>query len=181
MGKPVFVHCNSAADVLAAIRGGADVVVHTTPMSPWDETILAAMKDRRVALNPTLHVWKYQARHVRVSTQERLTRTGVDQLRSWAAAGGGVVFGTDIGAVDSDPAEEYALMAEAGMTFRDILASLTTTPAGRFGDSERLGRIAPGLEADLVVLKDDPASDVRALDSVQYTLRAGKVVYRAAG
>lgn len=177
-GKPVFVHCNSASDVVAALRGGADVVVHTTPLSPWDESIRTAMKERRAALNPTLHIWKHQARHVRISTQERLTRTSVLQLRSWVGAGGAVVFGTDIGAVDSDPAEEYALMADAGMTFRDILASLTTTPAGRFGDSDRLGRIADGFEADLVILRDDPAKNVRAFDSVQYTLRSGKFIYR---
>jgi cytosine/adenosine deaminase-related metal-dependent hydrolase len=91
-------------------------------------------------------------RHDRVSTQEHLVSTAVGQLRAWLADGGMVLFGTDLGAVDPDPAEEYALMAEAGMSFRQILASLTTTPAERFGDSSRLGRIARGLQADLVVL-----------------------------
>jgi len=36
-----------------------------------------------------------------------------------------------------------------------------------------------GLQADLVVLQGDPAKDIRALTSVRYTLRAGKVIYRA--
>jgi imidazolonepropionase-like amidohydrolase len=71
------------------------------------------------------------------------------------------------------------LMAQAGMSFRQILASLTTAPAGRFGASKQLGRIAAGLEADLVVLKDDPSRNIRALAAVQYTLRAGKIIYRA--
>jgi imidazolonepropionase-like amidohydrolase len=177
-GKPVFVHCNSAADVLAAIQDGADVVVHTTPRSPWDDTILAAMKEKRVALNPTLHIWEYQARHDRRSAQEKITKTTVGQLRAWFSSGGAVVFGTDIGAVDSDPGGEYALMAEAGMNFRQILASLTTAPAERFGDSKQSARVAPGLQADLVVLKDDPSKNVRALAAVQYTLRAGKIIYR---
>jgi hypothetical protein len=39
---------------------------------------------------------------------------------------------------DYDPTDEYALMAEAGMTFRQILASLTTAPAERFGASKQL-------------------------------------------
>src|SRR5207248_4518995 len=39
-GKPVFVHPNSGADVLSAVRAGVDIVAHTTPLSgPWDETI----------------------------------------------------------------------------------------------------------------------------------------------
>jgi imidazolonepropionase-like amidohydrolase len=180
LGKPVFVHPNSGADVLAAVRGGVDVVGHTTPHSgPWDETILAAMKERRVALTPTLTLWKYYARHDRISAQDQIVNTEIGQLRAWVDSGGTVLFGNDLGAVDYDPSEEYALMAAAGMTFRQILASLTTAPAERFGDSNRLGRIAPGLEADLVVLRDDPAKNIQALTGVRYTVRAGKVIYRA--
>jgi len=55
LGKPVFVHPNSDVDVMAALRGGVDIIAHTTPRSgPWDEAILEAMKKRRVALTPTL-------------------------------------------------------------------------------------------------------------------------------
>jgi len=180
LGKPVFVHPNSGADVLAAVRGGVDIIGHTTPHSgPWDETILAAMKERRVALTPTLTLWKYYARHDRISTQEQVAATAIGQLRAWLAVGGTVLFGTDLGAVDYDPGEEYALMAEAGMSFRQILASLTTAPAERFGESKQLGRIAAGFQADLIVLQDDPSNNIRALPAVQYTLRAGKIIYRA--
>ena len=70
-------------------------------------------------------------------------------------------------------------MAQAG-TFRQILASLTTAPAERFGESKHLGRVAVGFLADLVVLKDDPAKNIRVLTDVQYTLRHGKIMYRAA-
>jgi imidazolonepropionase-like amidohydrolase len=90
-----------------------------------------------------------------------------------------VLFGNDLGAVDDDPTEEYIRMAEAGMSFRQILASLTTAPAERFRESWRLGRVAPGLDADLVVLKDDASRDVKALAAVRYTLRAGKIVHAA--
>ncbi len=180
LGNPVFVHPNSGADLLAAVRGGVDVIAHTTPSSgPWDVTILAAMKERRVALTPTLTLWKYYARHDRLSAQEQITRTAIGQLRAWLASGGTVLFGTDVGAVEYDPSEEYAWMAEAGMSFRQILASLTTAPAERFGESKQLGRVAAGFQADLVVLKDDPSKNIRALTAVQYTLRAGKIIYRA--
>jgi len=178
--KPVFVHPNRGADVLAAVRGGVDVIGHTTPASgPWDEAILAAMKEQGAALTPTLTLWKYLLRHDRISTQEKSVNTAIGQLRAWLASGGTVLFGTDLGAVDYDPSDEYALMAEAGMSFRQILASLTAVPAERFGESKQLGRIATGLQADLVVLKDDPSKSIRALAGVQYTMRAGKIIYRA--
>jgi imidazolonepropionase-like amidohydrolase len=180
-GKPVFVHPNNAADVLTAVRGGVDIVAHTTPHSgPWDETLLTAMKERRVALTPTLTLWKYYLRHDRLSAQEKVTETEIGQLRAWLAAGGTVLFGTDLGAVEYDPTEEYALMSEAGMTFPQILASLTTAPTERFGDANKLGRIAAGLQADLAVFHQDPAINLRALAHVKYTLRAGTTIYRAA-
>jgi len=180
-GKPVFVHPNNATDVLSAVRGGVDIVAHTTPHSgPWDETLLAAMKEHRVALTPTLTLWKYYARHDRLSAQEKVTDTEIGQLRAWLAAEGTVLFGSDLGAVEYDPTEEYALMSEAGMTFPQILASLTTNPAERFGDANKRGRIAAGLQADLAVFHQDPAVNLRALAHAKYTLRAGKIIYRAA-
>ena len=57
------------------------------------------------------------------------------------------------------------------MSFREILASLTTAPAERFGKSKELGRVAPGLRADLTVFKD-------VFTDVKYTLRDGKITYR---
>jgi hypothetical protein len=75
--------------------------------------------------------------------------------------------------------EEYELMAQAGMDVRQILASLTTAPAERFGDSRRVGRIAQGFAADLVVLDKDPSENVRAFAAVRYAIRDGKVIYQS--
>jgi imidazolonepropionase-like amidohydrolase len=180
MSKPVFIHPTNGADVLAAVQAGVDVLAHTTPSSgPWDETTLTAMKDRGVAVTPTLTVWKELLRHDRISVQEQSVRTSVAQLRAWVGVGGTVLFGNDLGATGYDPGEEYALMVESGMSFPQILASLTTAPAERFGESARLGRVVPGFIADLVVVRGDPSNDIRALLAVHYTLRDGKIVYRA--
>ena len=180
--KPVFVHPTNRDGLLAAVRGGVDVIAHTTPQSgPWDETVLSAMRQAKVALIPTLKAWKYLLRHDRASLGDASVRTSTGQLRAWLASQGVILFGTDVGGIDDyDPSDEYALMAEAGMTFRQILASLTTAPAGRFGDTDRLGRIVPGLAADLVVLSGDPSRDVRAFAAVRYTIREGKLIYQAA-
>ncbi|HYL63525.1 MAG TPA: amidohydrolase family protein [Candidatus Methylomirabilis sp.] len=179
-GKLAFVHPNSGADILTAVRAGVDIIGHTTPQSgPWDHELLAAMKRRGVALTPTLTIWKYYARHDRISAQEQIVNTELGQLRTWLASSGVVLFGSDLGAIDYDPIEEYSLMSGAGMDFRQILAALTTAPAGRFGDASHLGRITPGYQADLVVLAGDPAKNLHALTAVQYTLRAGKIIYRA--
>lgn len=179
-GKPVFVHPNTGADVLTALCAGVDIIAHTTPHSgPWDETLLAVMKERRPALIPTLWIWKWYARHDRESAQGGIVDAEVGQLRAWIANGGAVLFGTDLGAVDPDPIEEYELMARAGMNFEEILASLTTAPAERFGRPHDSGRLAAGFPADLTVLNGDPAKNLPALTSVRYTFRDGKIIYQA--
>jgi imidazolonepropionase-like amidohydrolase len=180
-GKPVFVHPTTTDGLMASVRAGVDVLAHTTPQSgPWNESVLAAMSQARVALIPTLSFWRYQVRHERISVADSLEENAIGQLRSWVGAGGVVLFGTDLGWVTAyDPTGEYVLMAKAGMTFPQILASLTTAPAERFGDSKQLGRVAPGFSADLAVLRNDPSKDIRALAAVEYTLRDGKVIYRS--
>ena len=178
-GKPVFIHPNSGGDVLAALNAGANVIAHTTPhYGNWDDAIFAAVTQKRPALTPTLSLWTYYARHDRTSAREKITEIATEQLRGWIAAGGIVLFGTDAGANQYDPVEEYQLMARAGMGFPEILASLTTTPSAFFGHSEKLGTIEPGREADLVILGSDPAQDISALGDVRYTLRSGKTIYK---
>jgi imidazolonepropionase-like amidohydrolase len=180
VGKPAFIHPkDGGAGLLAAVRGGVDIIAHTTPLTAqWDDATIAEMKQRNVAVIPTLQIWKYLRRHDRASLQDQSVNNTRAQLRAWIAAGGTVLFGTDAGAVEYDPAEEYALLSAAGMTFRQILASLTTAPAERFGDAKHLGRVAAGYQADLVVLSGDPAKDIRTLANVKYAIRAGKIVFK---
>jgi imidazolonepropionase-like amidohydrolase len=180
-GKLVFAHPNTAADIVRAVKAGVDIIGHTTPRGdPWDELgVIGVVQQHRVALTPTLWIWKWYARHERRTVQDRIVSECAAQLRDWRSAGGDVLFGTDLGAVDPDPTEEYVLMRDAGMSFRDILASLTTVPAQRFGRHHQLGRIAAGFEADVVVLGNSPAKDIRALADVQYTFRSGRLIYSA--
>jgi imidazolonepropionase-like amidohydrolase len=69
-----------------------------------------------------------------------------------------------------DPTREYELMASAGLDFGAILASLTTAPADEFGWSRRAGHIAPGFDADVVVIDGDPTKNIRTLDRVWRTV-----------
>jgi len=101
----------------------------------------------------------------------------VEQVKTFAAAGGRVLFGTDVGCMsDYDPAEEYRLLARA-LTPMQILATLTTVPAARWTEETRRGRVAAGLDADLVVLEADPAADPVSFAKVRCTVRAGRLIH----
>ncbi len=179
-GKLVFAHPTNAAGLEAALAGGVDLLVHTTPaMETWSDSLVRRMVRAGVALVPTLKLWRYESRSARLAFSRPFVRAGVDQLRAFRRAGGTVLFGTDVGYVlDYDTAEEVDLMAQAGLGFADILASLSTNPARRFGLEGKAGRIAPGMDADLVVLDGDPSRDIGALARVRYTLRQGRIIYR---
>jgi imidazolonepropionase-like amidohydrolase len=99
------------------------------------------------------------------------------EVKDYAAAGGQILFGTDVGYTDAfDTTEEYRLMS-AALDWRAILRALTTAPAERFGYAARKGRIAQGMDADLVLLDADPAQDPTAFARVRDTIRAGRVIW----
>ncbi len=179
-GKLLFAHPSNAAGLQAALAGGVDVVVHTAPsMKTWGDSLVAQIVKAGVAVIPTLKLWRYETRSARLAFARPFAQAGVDELRAFHKGGGTVLFGTDVGyMLDYDTAEEFALMAEAGMDFPAILASLTTNPARRFGFGDRSGRVAAGMDGDLVVLEGDPARDIGALARVRYTVRQGRIVYR---
>lgn len=181
-GKSVFAHPQTRGGLENALDGGVDILAHTAPAAgAWDAPLLAKMKLNGIALIPTLKLWHVEAKREGASTEntERFINAGVDQLRAFAGTGGRVLFGTDVGYIDDyDTAEEFELMAKAGMDFRQILAALTTAPVARLGESNYQGRIAPGMDADLVLLKGDPATDVKNFANVRYTIRAGRIIYQ---
>jgi imidazolonepropionase-like amidohydrolase len=178
---PVFAHPQNTTGVEVAIAGGVDILAHTVPESPpWTPQLVGRLKQAHMALIPTLTLFDSEARKDGISDQER--QQWIDkltaELRVFSQAGGEVLFGTDIGYIDHfDTAMEFTLMSHAGMNFQQILASLTTAPARRFGHATHRGRVAAGMDADLVVLKSDPAKDVTALSKIQLTIRGGKIIY----
>ncbi|MFC5862706.1 amidohydrolase family protein [Acidicapsa dinghuensis] len=180
-GKPVFAHPGNSEGIEIALGSGVDILAHTTPDgSDWTPELIARLKSAHMALIPTLTLWDVEAKRQNLpdGVRKSFIDNGVRQLQAYSQAGGLVLFGTDAGYIsDYDTAEEFQLMAQAGLTFPQILASMTTNPAGRFGYARRSGRIAKGMDADLVVLAADPAKDITALARIDRVVRAGRVVY----
>jgi imidazolonepropionase-like amidohydrolase len=173
--KPVFAHPQNHAGVDNALAAGVDILAHTIPTEgSFTPEELAQMKRQHTALIPTLTLWTTVTPDK--GAQDYLVRTGVSELKAYFAEGGTILFGTDVGFISKyDTSEEYEFMGRA-MGWRDVLASLTTNPAGYFKDATK-GRVEMGMDADLVVLDGDPAADVKNLAKVAYTIRGGRVIY----
>ena len=179
-GKPVFAHPSNHVGTDNALAGGVDILAHTIPEeSGWTAEELRRMKAQHTALIPTLTLWEVELekQHASAEDERHFVQSGVNELKTYFDQGGTILFGTNVGYTQHyDTAEEYVLMAKSGMTWRDILASLTTNPGTFF--KAGVGHLAKGNTADLVVLSADPASDVRNFAKVEYTIRAGKVIYK---
>jgi len=136
-GKLVFAHPTSVEGIRTAIAAGVDILVHTTlgEPAPWDPELLRQLTAKNISVIPTFKLWRYELSKENVPKEvvDRLIGATLQELRSFIAAGGQVLFGTDVGYMhEYDPTEEYLYMAQAGMTPMQILASLTTAPAARW-------------------------------------------------
>ena len=183
-GKLVFAHPSNSPGARVAIEGGVDVLAHTFPTSldgsPWDRALPAMMRERGMALIPTLKLWPYELGKAGLPNDliERVLGIAMAQTSAVADLGGELLFGTDVGYMtDYDPTDEFIFLRRAGLGAMQILAMLTTAPAARFA-SGGTGRIGPGMTADVVVLDGDPTQDVRAFAKVRMTMRDGRVIYR---
>ena len=184
LGKPVIAHESSDSGLLLAMMGGVDILAHTEPMdnATWTSGRVDSLIAHHMALIPTLKLWLVEFKRQGLAMDNKIVvsamATALQQVRAFSHAGGEILFGTDVGYVpDYSPEDEYRLLGEAGMTFEAILTSLTTAPAHRFGKDKVTGRIAAGLDADLVLLSADPKTDPRAFAKVVYTFRQGKIIF----
>lgn len=170
-GRLVFAHATNVEGLEVALDARVDVMAHALDdRDGFRDEHIERMKAGGMAMIPTLKLFGQ--------------RSDIDETRrhvgAFARAGGQILFGTDAGYLDDyDPGDEYALMAGAGLSWREVLASLTTAPAERFGEAGRRGRVATGMDADLVLLDADPAADPAAFAKVRRTVRGGRIVYEA--
>lgn len=75
--------------------------------------------------------------------------------------------------------DELQLLVKAGLTPVEALQSATLRPAEYVGMADRLGAIAPGKLADLVLLERDPLADIANTRTIQAVVLNGRLHRRA--
>jgi cytosine/adenosine deaminase-related metal-dependent hydrolase len=101
----------------------------------------------------------------------------VSNLTSLRKAGVNIIVGTDAG-IPLCHFERYAdgltVLADAGYTPREIIASATDIAAGVCGLSDETGKLHPGFAADLVAFKGNPLKDIHAFGKPTFVMARGK-------
>lgn len=106
-----------------------------------------------------------------VAKVEDVRASGLASLSILREAGVTMAFGTDLlGETHARQSEEFAIRARV-LPARDILAAATTVAARLIGMEGRLGVVAPGALADLLVVEGDPLDDIALLAAPERNIR----------
>ena len=97
---------------------------------------------------------------------------------AFAQAGGLLLAGLDptgMGGVIAGFGDqrEVELLVEAGFTPLEAIHIATANGAQFLGDLDRIGTIAPGKQADLVVIKGDPSKQIEDIENVETVFKDG--------
>lgn len=166
---PLRVHCHRSDDIMTAHRIASEfglkwVIDHGTEAHVIVEYV--ARWGVAAVIGPSMGArTKPEIRHKTFATPGILARAGVP-----------VAIASDHPVTSSEYLRIFAgLAVAAGMPETAALAALTTVPADILGVGDRLGRIALGYEADLVLWEGDPLTQIAARARSVYV--GGRMVY----
>ncbi|AKD05890.1 amidohydrolase [Pontibacter korlensis] len=176
-GRPVVAHASTPEGMHRAILAGVSTIEHGDGATP---EIYRLMKKHKVALCPTLAAGDAisQYRGWRKGQAPEPARIGQKRQSFKAALDAGVTIcmGGDVGVfTHGDNAREMEMMVEYGMKPLQVLQSATSVNADVFGLAGKVGRIKPGLLADIIAVSGDPVQNISQVREVRLVMKGGKV------
>ncbi len=98
--------------------------------------------------------------------------------REFVKAGGLLIAGLDPTGIGGTIAgfgdqRQVELLVEAGFTPAEAIKIMTLNGAQYLGEAERIGSIAAGKQADLVVFRGDPSKDINDIENVEFVFKDG--------
>lgn len=181
-GVAVMAHAHGDEGARAAVRAGVRSIEHGTYLS---DSTLALMRERGTFLVPTYSTvvdlvepggdYDDPVTHARgMHMLPRLRRT----VQAAHEMGITIVAGADAGygpETITRISHEVANFVAMGMTPLEALQTATVNAAALFGMEDRVGRVEAGLEADLIVVEENPLEDPVALQDVLVVISNGRV------
>ncbi|MCA1661884.1 MAG: amidohydrolase family protein [Novosphingobium sp.] len=182
LGRKVAAHSHAKEGTAAAVEAGVDTIDHGSFL---DDATIALMKRRGTWLVPTMLAPMTAGQQAEAGAYppavlpkaREAAAAARESHRKAIAAGVKIAFGTDTGVSKHGlNAQEFALMVGAGMTPAQAIKAATVDAATALDRTATLGRIAPGMAADIIAVDGDPLADIRQLEDVDFVMKGGKVV-----
>jgi imidazolonepropionase-like amidohydrolase len=171
-GRQTFAHASGTEGVENSIEGGVNTVEHGFFVT---EEQLKKMRDRGIAWVPTFAPVQLQIDRaaelgwddVVVGHLKRIIEGHGEMLRKAHEMGVRIVAGSDAGSCGVPHGvgliDEMVHMERAGMPAAAVLRAATGGSAGVLGFPEKIGRIAPGYRARMILTGHDPLASVANL------------------
>lgn len=176
-GLPVASHAVTSEAIRRSVLAAVSSIEHGYEASA---EVLALMRERGVALCPTLAAAEAYARYrgwePGSPDPPRIKQTKEMFARA-LESGVTIACGSDVGVfAHGDNAREIELMVEYGMSPAAALKAATITAAEALRQSDDLGRIAKDYFADIVAVRGNPLEDIGALRSVVVVIKDGEII-----
>ena len=176
-GKKVACHAYGGIGLHRALDGKCDSIEHGLDL---DDAALSQMLRQGTWYVPTLAVYYHDWGPADTPTGQRdRLRAAVHEpsFKKAVKAGVKIAFGTDMGGISWDEpiAQEFSRMVEFGMPTMDAIQSATSRAATMLDMEGKIGVVAAGAFADIIAVQGDPLRDIKALETVQFVMKDGKV------
>ena len=159
-------HVTGLGELHKALDAGLDELAHMLKgVQRIPDDVMERMVAKNMAVVPTL-----------APLDGLELEIAIENLTRFVAAGGRVVYGTDLGDLGPKPGIdplETERMGRAGMTVHDIIRAATTLSADWLGLGDR-GVIAEGMRADIIGVAGELS--IETLPEPALVIRGGEVV-----
>ncbi|MFZ5814271.1 MAG: amidohydrolase family protein [Bacillota bacterium] len=185
-GIKVMAHAQGAEGVKNAIRAGVHSIEHGIFL---DDEAIELMLERGTFLVPTLLAplaVVEQAEQVGTMPEHGIRKAKEvlaihrESIARAYKAGVKIAMGTDAGVMPHGTnLRELGLMCEIGMSPMEAIVATTKVAAECLGWEDRVGTLAPGKLADLIITRTDPLAEIRSLErteNITLVIKDGQVV-----
>ncbi|MDO4549230.1 MAG: amidohydrolase family protein [Clostridia bacterium] len=178
----VTAHAIGEAGIRGCLKAGIDCIEHGHCIT---EDMAAEMRDKNVALVPTIYIYQHLSSSVDVPEYARKKSAAIithhGKALKWCHEAGVLIgAGSDAGSPYSPhPSllnELYAL-ENGGLSREEVLAAATGNAAKIIGVSGQLGTIKEGFLADLIVVGGDPLTSLSVLGEPEHVVKNGEVIF----
>jgi imidazolonepropionase-like amidohydrolase len=188
LGKRVWVHAHAASAARASALAGCTTVTHGSQITDAEAELMA---QRGTYFEPQtgLLLQNYLENKPRYLGEGNYDEAGFKFMEDGIALndamfkmairhkGLKINMGTDAvaGAHGQNAREIIYRVQKGGQPAMDAIMGATSINAEAIGLRDRLGSLAPGMQADLIAVDGDPLRDISALMRVVFVMKSGKV------